>query len=110
MLIILTGNRGDVKAYSGRGLRGNRTPDSKDKTLLIKSTRDYGYIEALKENLMHVNVQTTDSIYGVFGEKDIKEHYLGLHSTKEINLLEEIPPEDREFVLNFYRLYKDKEG
>ncbi len=73
-----------------------------------KRAKDFGDIEALKENLMHSNVQTTDSIYGVFGEKDIKEHYHGLHDTKEINLLEEIPPKDRQFVLDIYKLYKQK--
>ena len=57
---------------------------------------------------MHSNVQITDSIYGVFGEKDIKEHYHGLQDTEEINLLEEITPQDREFVLDIYKIYKNK--
>ena len=43
-----------------------------------------------------------------FWEKVIKEYYLGLHDIKDINLLEEIPPQDRQFVLDFYKLYKQK--
>ncbi len=57
---------------------------------------------------MHSSIQTTDRINGLFGKKDIKERLHGLDNSEEINLLEEIPPEDREFVLEIYRVYKQK--
>jgi len=38
----------------------------------------------------------------------MKERLHNLGNSEEINLLEEIPPEDREFVLDLYRLYKEK--
>jgi len=78
----------------------------KEQCSLFFYDKDFSAIEALKENLMHSNIQTTESIYGVFGEKDIKDHYLGLHDTKGINLLEEIPPQDQKIVLELYQVYK----
>jgi len=57
---------------------------------------------------MHSSVQITDSMYGLFGKDDVKERLHGLSETGEIDLLEEIPPEDRDFVLEIYRLYKEK--
>ena len=38
----------------------------------------------------------------------MKERLHNLGNSEEINLLEEIPPEDREFVLEIYRVYKEK--
>jgi len=38
----------------------------------------------------------------------MKERLHNLGNSEEINLLEEIPPEDRDFVLDLYRLYKEK--
>jgi len=32
----------------------------------------------------------------------------GLSNPEDINLLEEIPPQDRQFVLDIYKLYKQK--
>ena len=75
-----------------------------------KRAKSFGDLEALKENLMHSSVQTTDSIYGLFNNLDVKEHLHGLSSPKEINLLEEIPPQDRKFVLDLYRVYKEKQS
>ena len=69
--------------------------------------KNFSDLEALKDNLMHSNVQTTDSLYGLFGKKDIKEQIHNLSNSIDINLLEEIPPGDRQFVLDFYRLYKN---
>jgi hypothetical protein len=57
---------------------------------------------------MHESIHTTDRIYGLFTKNDMKERLHNLGNSEEINLLEEIPPEDREFVLNLYRLYKQK--
>ena len=74
----------------------------KEQCSLFYYDKDFSAIEALKENLMHSNIRTTDSIYRVFGKKDIKEQYHGLQNISEINLVEEIPPEDREFVLELY--------
>jgi integrase len=71
----------------------------------VKSIAD---LEALKENLMHESIQTTDRIYGLFNKNDMKERLHNLGNSEEINLLEEIPPEDREFVLEIYRVYKEK--
>lgn len=73
-----------------------------------KRAKSFGDLEALKDRLMHLSVQITDSIYGFFNNKDIKEHFHGLSNPEEITLLEEIPPQDRQFVLDFYRLYKQK--
>ena len=72
-----------------------------------KRAKNFSDLEALKENLMHSSVQITDSLYGLFGKKDIKEQIHGLSNSVEINLLEDIPPGDRKFVLDFYRLYKN---
>ena len=73
-----------------------------------KRAKSFGDLEALKENLMHSSVQITDSIYGLFNNKDIKERLHGLSNPEEINLLEEIPPQDRQFVLDIYKIYKQK--
>ena len=59
---------------------------------------------------MHESIQTTDHTYGLFDKNDMKERLHNLGNSGEINLLEEIPPEDREFVLDLYRLYKEKSG
>jgi len=60
----------------------------------------------LKENLLHSSIQTTDRIYWIFGKKGIKEQLHELSDLSDINLLEEIPPRDRQFVLGLYQLYK----
>jgi integrase len=73
-----------------------------------KHAKSFADLEALKENLMHESIQTTDRIYGLFDKNDMKERLHNLGNAEEINLLEEIPPEDREFVLDLYRLYKQK--
>jgi len=73
-----------------------------------KHAKSFADLEALKENLMHESIQTTDRIYGLFNQTDMKERLHNLGNSEEINLLEEIPPEDREFVLDLYRLYKEK--
>jgi len=72
-----------------------------------KRSKNFNYLEAQKVNLIHSNVQTTDSLYGLDGKRDIKEQIHNLSNSVDINLLEEIPPEDRQFVLKFYRLYKN---
>ena len=55
---------------------------------------------------MHESIQTTDQTYGLFDKNDMKERLHNLGNSEEINLLEEIPPEDREYVLEIYRLDK----
>ena len=57
---------------------------------------------------MHESIQTTDQTYDLFDKNDMKERLHNLGHSEEINLLEEIPPEDREFVLEIYRVYKEK--
>jgi site-specific recombinase XerC len=73
-----------------------------------KHAKSFADLEALKENLMHESIQTTDQTYGLFDKNDMKERLHNLSNLEEINLLEEIPPEDRDFVLEIYRLYKQK--
>lgn len=73
-----------------------------------KHAKSFADLEALKENLMHESIQTTDRIYGLFDKDDMKERLHNLGKSEEINLLEEIPPEDREFVLEIYRVFKQK--
>jgi len=75
-----------------------------------KHAKSFADIEALKENLMHESIQTTDRLYGLFDKNDMKERLHHLNNSDEINLLEEIPPEDRQFVLSLYRLYKDNKA
>lgn len=80
-----------------------------------KRAKSFPDLEALKENLMHSDVQVTDSMYGLFGKDDVKERLHGLsdpaeNDPSEIDLLEEIPPKDRFFVLEMYRLHKKNSG
>ena len=77
--------------------------------LYIKmKAKNFSDLEALKENMMHSSIQTTDSMYGLFDKKNIKERIHSLGNSEQINLLEEIPPDDRQFVLDLYRVYKEK--
>ena len=69
---------------------------------------NFSDLETLKENMMHSNIQTTDSLYGIFDKKNIKERIHSLDNSEEIYLLEEIPPQDRQFDLSLYRVYKEK--
>jgi hypothetical protein len=49
---------------------------------------------------MHESIQTTDRIYGLFVKGDMKEQLHNLGNSEEINLLEEISPEDRDFLVD----------
>jgi len=73
-----------------------------------KNARTIGDFKAISRNLMHSSLQTTDRIYGLFSKDDIKERIHGLSKTKEIDLLEEIPPQDRPMVLEIYKAVKAK--
>lgn len=75
-----------------------------------KHSRSIGDLEALRENLMHSNLQVTDGMYGIFSKNDVKERLHGLSASSEIDSLDEIPPQDREFVLALYRLYVTKQS
>ena len=57
---------------------------------------------------MHESIQTTDRVYGLFDKNDMKERLHNLDNKEEINLLNEIPPEDRPLVLDLYRIIKSK--
>ena len=48
------------------------------------------------------------STYGIFRKNDVKERLHGLSESSEIASLGEIPPQDRAFVLEFYRLFNAK--
>ena len=55
---------------------------------------------------MHESIEKKHRIYGLFNTTDMKERLHNLGNSEEINLLEEIPPEDRQFIIDIYRLLK----
>jgi hypothetical protein len=57
---------------------------------------------------MHESIEKKHRIYGLFNKNDLKERLHSQGRSEEIKLIEKIPPEDREFVLDLYRLYKEK--
>lgn len=67
-----------------------------------KHAKNKGDLEALRINLKHSSIVITD---GIFNEDDIKERLNNLSASGELLSLDEIPPEDREFVLSIYRFY-----
>ena len=68
-------------------------------------SKTFADVEALRENLMHSNILETDSIYGLFKKDEVKDRLHNLSASSNVLSLDEIPPEDREFVLDLYRLY-----
>ena len=71
-----------------------------------KHSRSLADLEALRENLMHSNLVVTDGIYGIFTKDDVKERLHNLDTSREISTLDEIPPQDRQMVLDIYRLLR----
>ena len=66
-------------------------------------------MQSVSLNLKHESIQATDQIYGIFDKFDVKERIQNFGNSEEINLLEEIPLNDRLFVVDLYRLYKEKQ-
>jgi hypothetical protein len=45
----------------------------------LKLTKDIAELKAVSQNLMHANLSTTDGIYGMLSEMDVKRQIEGLN-------------------------------
>ena len=50
-----------------------------------KRAKNFGDLEALRENLMHSSIHVTDSMYGIFSKNDVKERLHGLSTSSSLS-------------------------
>ena len=63
----------------------------------IKLAKNIGELKAISQNLMHSYIKTTDSIYGGFSEKDVKEQIISL--IRNLSSDDNSSSDDREHLL-----------
>lgn len=74
----------------------------------VQKAETYDKVKAISQNLGHKSVMTTDSIYGVFSDADVKERIASLGETESDSAEIEATQEDFQLFLEFLAYKKHK--